>query len=352
MTKKDYYEILGVMKNNSADEIKKAYKKLALKFHPDRAPENKKKEHEEKFKEMSEAYAVLSDPEKRREYDEYGHNNFDQRYSQEDIFHGADFSSIFEEIFGGGFGGFSGHTRQQRGSDLQYNLTISFEESVTGVKKELEFQKNVSCEKCSGTGAKNQEVKICEKCDGKGKVNFVRRTPFGIMNQSIICENCLGKGKIPKINCEKCDGKGIKKQKVKLNVEIPAGVNNGNVLIVHGAGEEMGNGNNGDLQVVIHVKPDKLFQREGNDIQMIHSINFSQAVFGDKIFIPTPYGETKIKIPAGFESGTVMRIRDKGMENVNGYGKGDLYVKINIKTPKKLGRVQKKLLEAWKKLED
>ena len=352
MSKKDYYEILGVSKTSSIEDIKKVYKKLALKFHPDRATEDKKEESEEKFKEISEAYAVLSNPEKRSQYDHSGHNSFDQRYSQEDIFRGGDFSSIFEEIFGGRFGGFSNQNNQRRGSDLQYPLTISFEESVTGVEKEIKFKKNVSCKKCSGTGAKDKEVNICGICHGAGKRNISRKTVFGIMNQAVICENCQGRGKIPKVKCGDCHGKGIIREKVKIKVKVPSGVDNENVLVVEGAGEEINGGENGDLHVVFRVHPHKIFHREGDDIHMIYDINFSQAVLGDKIELPTPYGKTKIKIPSGFVSGTVMRIREKGMENVRVGGKGDLYVKINIKTPTRLNRKQKKLLEEWKSLED
>jgi molecular chaperone DnaJ len=352
MSKKDYYEILGVSKENSQDEIKKIYKKLALKFHPDRAPEDKKKEYEEKFKEMSAAYGVLSDPEKRKKYDQYGSESFDQRYSQEDTFGGTDQNSIFEDLFRSGFGGFSSSRRQQEGNDLQYNLTISFEESVIGLKKELNYEKNVLCKTCFGSGAKNDEVKECEKCHGDGVIKITRRSVFGLINQRVVCDNCYGNGKIPIINCEDCSGKGIRREIVKLDVEIPAGANSGNVLIVNGGGDEINNGNSGDLQIMISVIPHKLFDRDGDDIQMNHYISFSQATLGDKIYIPTPYGDVKIKIPSGFESGTVMRLKGKGIENVNNYGKGDLFVKINIKIPKKLSRAQKKLLQEWEKLEE
>ncbi len=351
MSKKDYYEILGVSKNNSVDEIKKAYKKLALKFHPDRAPEDKKKEYEEKFKEMSEAYAVLSDPKKKQQYDQFGHDQFEGHYSQEDIFRGSDLSSIFEELFGrSGFGGFSGFgsgRKKRKGNDLQYDLIISFEESVKGVEKKLEFKKNVTCKKCSGTGAKNEELKKCDKCNGQGRISISGRTIFGIINQVVQCDECHGKGEIPKVKCSECNGKGVVKKKVVVQVNIPEGVDNGNVLIVSGKGEEISEGVSGDLQVVIRVTPHKLFHREGDDLHLIVPIRFSQAVMGDKIKIPTPYGSTNIKISSGFESGTVMRLKGKGMENVNLSGKGDLYVKIKIETPKKISKKQKKLLEEF-----
>ena len=352
MSNKDYYKILGVSKTDSLEDIKKAYKKLALTFHPDRAPTEKKEEYEEKFKEISAAYAILSDPEKRKQYDQFGPNSFDQRYNQEDIFRGADFSSIFEEIFGEGFGGFTQNTRENRGNDLQYNLTISFEDSVKGLDQEIEYKKNVLCKKCAGTGAKNKKVEPCKKCKGEGIFTQIRRTVFGIINQQTVCDECNGRGEIPKENCPECNGKGIIKQKVKVNIKIPAGINNGNVLIASGQGDEVSNGNNGDLQVVVHVTPHKIFHREGDDLQMIYQISYPQAALGDKIKIPTPYGNTKIKIPSGFTSGTVMRIKGQGMENVNGYARGDLYVQIDIKTLKRLNRKQKKLLEELKKLDE
>jgi len=349
MSKKDYYEILGVSKNNSVDEIKKAYKKLALKFHPDRAPEDKKEEYEEKFKEMSEAYAVLSDPKKKQQYDQFGHDQFGGNYSQEDIFRGSDLSSILEELFGRkGFGGSSSRGRRQRkGEDLQYDLIISFEEAVSGAEKELDFKKDVNCSKCSGTGAKGEEVKKCSECDGEGRINVGRRTVFGIVNQVALCEECQGKGEIPNVKCSECSGNGVVKERVVVKVNIPAGVDNGNILIVSGKGDEISEGISGDLHVVMRVTPHKLFHREGDDLHLIVPIRFSQAVIGDKIEILTPYGPTNIKISSGFESGTVMRLKGKGMENVNQYGRGDLYVKINIETPKKISKKQKKLLEEF-----
>ncbi len=352
MSKRDYYKILGVNKSNSSEEIKKAYKKLALKFHPDRAPFDKNKEYEEKFKEVSEAYAVLSDPKKKQQYDQFGHNGFDQRYSQEDIFKGADLSSIFEELFGRRFGGFSDFgsgLKKRKGNDLQYNLIISFEESVTGVEKELEFKKNVTCKKCSGTGAKNEELKKCDKCNGQGRINVSSRTIFGTINQIAECDECHGKGEVPKVNCGECHGKGVVKETVRFKVELLPGIDNGNILVVQGKGDEISGGSPGDLYVSVRVTPHKLFNREGDDVHMIIPIKFSQAIMGDRIEIPTPYGSTKIKIPSGFESGTVMRLRDQGMENVHRYRKGDLYVKINIKTPTKISLKQKKLLKEFER---
>jgi len=352
MTNKDYYEILGVNKSSSKEEIKKAYKKLALKYHPDRASKEKQKEYEEKFKEISEAYAVLSDEGKRKNYDSFGHSGFDQRYSQEDIFRGADFSNIFEELFGndffGGeniFGDLFGRNRIKRGRDLQYNLTISFEEAAFGCEKELNIRKNVICEKCNGTGAENGELISCEKCNGLGQLRINRRTPFGVFTQATICPKCNGTGKIPKQKCKHCNGKGIVNENKKVKVKIPAGIDEGQVLKVPGKGECIKDGKPGSLLIVMSIKPHKFFKRKGDDIYFTLSISFSQAALGDKIKIPTLLGETKIKILPGIESGKILRLKNKGIENVNGYGKGDEFIKIEIKTPKKLTRKQKNLFK-------
>ena len=352
MANKDYYKILGVDKSSSKEEIKKAYKKLALKYHPDRVAEEKKKESEEKFKEISEAYAVLSNEEKRKNYDAFGHSGFNQRYSQEDIFRGADFSNIFEEIFGGGFFGESsifsdlfGRNRIRRGRDLQYNLTISFEEAAFGCEKELNIKKNLTCEKCGGTGAEKGELISCEKCGGTGQIRINRKTPFGIFTQATFCPKCNGTGKIIKKKCKFCDGKGIVNKKIKIKIKIPAGIDDGQALRVQGKGEEVKEGKSGDLLVVMNIKPHKFFKRQRNDIYFTLPISFSQAALGDEIKIPTLYGDTKIKIPSGIESGKILRLKNKGIENIQGFGKGDEFVNIKIETPKKLTRKQKKLFK-------
>ena len=350
MTKKDYYKLLGVDENDTKEEIKKAYKKLALKYHPDRAPEDKKEEYEEKFKEISEAYAVLNDDTKRKQYDSFGHSAFEQRYSQEDIFRGADFSSIFEELFNGGiFDSFRGNSgrrnRARRGRDLQYDLVIDFEEAVFGTEKELKLRKNIICPKCDGTGAENKESIICNKCNGKGYTSVNRETPFGILRQQNICSKCGGEGQIPKKVCKHCGGAGIIKDDKKLKIKIPAGIDNEQILRISNEGEVIKNGEAGDLLVVIIVKPHKIFERQEDNIYITLPINFSQAALGDKIEIPTLYGDTTIKIPSGIESGTILRLKNKGVENVNGYGKGDQFVKIKINTPNKLTKQQKDLFE-------
>jgi len=341
MNKKDYYEILGVSKSDSKDAIKKVYKKLALKYHPDRAPEEKKKEYEEKFKEISEAYAILSDEDKRKRYDSLGHGAFDQRYSQEDIFRGSDISSILRDLFRGSFSG--GSRESNFGEDLQYGLTIDFEEAVFGCEKEIEIKRNILCDSCDGTGAEDKRLEKCNKCNGEGRIVVNLKTPFGIFRQAIICSKCTGEGNIPKQICRECNGKGIINKRKKVKIGIIQGINNGQILRVSGEGNAIKYGENGDLFIVINVKLHKFFTREGDDIYLEFPISFSQAALGCKVSIPTLSGSTKIKIPAGTESGTILRLRGRGIKNVNGYGTGDQFINLKVKTPKRLNRNQKKL---------
>ena len=355
MTKKDYYELLGVNKNSTKEEIKKAYKKLALKHHPDQSSEENKNESEEKFKEISEAYAALSDETKRKQYDNFGHNAFDQRYNQEDIFRNSDFSSIFEEIFNGGFNNFngfnSGSRRRKMGRYMQYELIINFEDAVFGTEKELDLKKETSCSTCKGTGATDKELIHCHECEGKGHQNINIKTPFGILRQSATCSKCEGTGKLPKKNCKDCHGRGIVKKDLKLKIKIPAGIDNGQILRVEGEGEAIKNGRTGDLLVVIKIRPHKIFEREGDNIYMTCSISFSQAALGDTIKIPTVDGTSTIKIHQGIEPETILRLKGKGITNIEGYDKGDQFVKIKIKTPNKLTKHQQKLFEELSKTE-
>lgn len=351
MAKKNYYEILGIGKGSTKDEIKKVYKKLALKYHPDRSSEESKEKNEEKFKEISEAYAVLSDEAKRKQYDNFGASAFGQNYNQDDIFRSSNFSSIFEEIFGGFGGGSGGGSRKRRGSDLQYNLIIDFGEAVFGCEKELNLKKDVACEKCSGTGAKNGKLVKCEECGGKGQRVVDVKTPFGILRQQVVCRKCEGSGKVLKNKCEKCNGKGVVMENKKIKLNIPRGIDNNQVLKVRGDGEVVKNGLPGDLLVVIKIKPDKIFEREGDDVYIVFPINFSQAAIGCKLSVPTLYGDSTIKIPEGIESDTVLRLKDKGVENINGYGRGYQFVKIKIRTPEKLTKKQKELFKELSKTE-
>jgi len=353
MAKRDYYDILGINKSASKDEIKKAYKKLALKYHPDR---NSGKDAEEKFKEISEAYAVLSDDSKRQQYDTFGHAGFDQRYTQEDIFRGADFNDIFEDLFGESsnifdmfFGRGFGGKRQRKGNDLQYNLSIEFEEAVFGATKEIIINKDVKCEHCNGTGAEHGELKQCDVCHGSGLQRRTQRTPFGIFQTQTTCRNCNGEGEVAKKACIHCNGYGIEKKSKEIKIKIPKGINEGQFLRIKGEGQHIKNGISGDLFVVINIKPHKFFTREENNVYMEFPISFSQAALGDEIKVPTLYGEVKMKIPSGTQSHTLFRLKGKGIEDVNDNSVGDQYVRIILKTPSKLNKKQKELFDELSK---
>ncbi|MDD5331567.1 MAG: molecular chaperone DnaJ [Candidatus Nanoarchaeia archaeon] len=348
MTKKDYYETLGVSKGATKEEIKKAYKKLALKFHPDR---NKESGAEEKFKEISEAYAVLSDDTKRSQYDQFGHAGFDQRYSQEDIFRGANFDDIFSEIFGDSFGGsifetFFGGSRGKRrykGTDLRYDLTITLKEAAKGVEKKIKLNRSKLCEECEGSGA--EELKICSKCNGQGQVRINQRTPFGIFTQIGTCNNCNGSGKEIVKKCKKCNY-GLIEEEDTLKINIPAGVDSGTRLRIPGEGEYNKHSDEpGDLYIYIEVEDDDIFERQGNDLILEVPITFSQATLGDTIKVPTLEKEIEIKIPAGTQSGTIMKLKGKGIPYLNSSRVGDILVRINLITPTKLSKKQKDLFE-------
>jgi|SRR3989344_1662622 len=354
MAKKDYYEILGISKNASKDDIKKAYKKLAVKYHPDSSGD---KSTEEKFKELSEAYAVLSDDEKRKTYDSYGHTGFDQRYSREDIFRNADFSSIFDDIFGdeSPFGDsifnmfFGGSRRKRKGNDLKYNLAIDFEEAVHGTEKIIALEKEALCKECNGTGAKNSNTVKCPKCNGAGRYARTQRTPFGIFTQSSTCDECEGHGKIARELCDECEGYGIIDETRKIKIKIEKGIDEGHVLKVSHEGRVIKNGEPGDLYVVISIKPHEFFKREGNDIYVDIPISFSQAALGDEIEVPTLDGTALIKIPSGTQTDTVFRLKNKGIADLYERHHGDLFVRVLVKTPASLNKKQKELLIEFSK---
>lgn len=343
MAKKDYYEVLGISKDSSKEEIEKAFRKLAMKYHPD---VSKEANAAEKFKQISEAYAVLSDDEKKKQYDTFGSDAFGQAYSQEDIFRGFDFDDIFGEMFGGGsifdmfFGG-PRRRRVRRGSNLRYDLELGFEEAAFGTKKEIEVPRHEKCKKCDGTGSKDKEMVSCPDCHGSGIYKQTHRTPFGMFSQTTTCRACGGTGEVMKEACPECHGKGLFRKKRKIKVTVPAGVDTGYTLRISGEGEAIRNGPNGDLFVVVHVKPHKIFKRDEDDIYLEIPITFSQAALGDEIEIPTLKGKAKLKVPAGTQSGTVFRLKGQGIENIDGYDKGDEYVKINVHTPTKLSKKEK-----------
>lgn len=359
MTKRDYYEILGVEKNASKADIKKAYRKLALKYHPDKNPN---KDAEEKFKEISEAYAVLYDDEKRGLYDQYGHSGIDQRYSYEDIFRGADFSDIFrgmgfdfdfgfgfDDIFERFFGhrmGFDRRSTRRRGADLRYDIEISLENAFNGFETTIRVPRSETCDNCNGSGAKpGTSPKKCQQCGGTGQMRSSRRTAFGMFTQVTTCSKCHGQGTYIQNPCSECRGSGIVQKTRNIELKIPKGVDDGSQLRLAGEGEA-GSGGTGDLYIVIHVKKHPKFNRRGHDLHMIKDILFPEASIGTKLEIEAINGQIeKLKIPEGTQNGDIFRIRGRGMPGLRGRAQGDLFVEIHIKTPKKLTRKARKLLE-------
>ena len=357
--KKDYYEILGVPKDAAVAQIKKAYRSLALKHHPDRVTEDKKAEAAEKFKEISEAYGVLSDAKKRSTYDQFGHAGIDQNYTADDIFRGADFSSIFGEsglgdifsqFFGGGgfdfFGGRETSRRPRRGRDIQYEVDVTLQEAFTGVRKKIKIPRNEHCNDCDGTGAKNGgALKKCETCGGRGQV--VMSSGFFSMQQT--CSACRGQGQVITEYCPKCQGKGVNRVTRTIDVNIPPGVDNTSRLRVGGEGE-VGKGGPGDLYLYIHVLPHETFQREENDLYMQLPLSFVTAALGGDISVPTLDGNVEMKIPAGTQSGKTFRLKGKGMPSLRGQYRGEQYVKVMIEVPRKLTNEQRELLEQFAKI--
>lgn len=360
--KRDYYEILGVQKGASVDEIKRSYRNLALKYHPDRVSPDKKKEAEEKFKEISEAYAVLSDPQKRSQYDQFGHAGIDSRYTYEDIFKGADFGSIFEDLgFGGSifgdifedlgiFGGsFSSGRRRgpRRGRDLEYEVEISFEDAAFGVKKTINVPRYDTCDVCKGEGAKPGTKKTtCSTCGGKGQI--LQSTGFFSITQT--CPDCRGEGTIIKNPCTKCAGSGKVRLTKRIEVGIPAGVDTGSRLRVQGEGEAGSKGGpRGDLYIYINVKDHPIFERHGYDIICEVPISFPIAALGGEVEVPTLNGKVMMKIPEGTQSGKIFRLAQKGIKRLRGYGSGDQLVRIIVETPAHLNSEQKHILKEFAK---
>lgn len=355
MNKRDYYEILGVSKSATEAEIKSAFRKLAKQYHPD---VSKEANAAEKFKEVQEAYAVLSDSQKRQQYDQFGHEAFSQRngggaqggYD----FSGFDFGDIFDDIFGNGFGfgGFGGgrqsQARRQKGRDSLLKVNLTFEEAVFGTKKTINVDVMENCDECNGHGGHGE--KTCPTCHGSGSVTVEQRTMFGSFMSKITCSTCNGKGKTYDKVCSKCRGNGKIKQNKEIDLTIPAGVDNGNQLRLSGKGEPGINGGpNGDIYVEFSIKNHQIFEREENDIYLELPITVTEAVLGVKKDIPTLYGSVKLTIPSGSKDGDKHRIKGKGVANVNGYGKGDMYVVIKVVVPTKLTKEQKHLFEQLSK---
>jgi molecular chaperone DnaJ len=350
--KRDYYEVLGVSKTSSSDEVKQQYRKLALKFHPDR---NKSSEAGEHFKEISEAYAVISDPEKKQIYDQHGHAGVDGRYSSEDIFQGAQgggVDSIFESIFGRGGGGFGFNQQQQQGSDLLYETHVTLEEVLHGKKMEINLQKQVQCDICNGSGAKpGTNKKTCGTCNGQGQVRQTRNMGFASFVTAAPCSACRGQGSIIETPCNECKGQGKKKGNKTVTFEIPQGVDSGDYTVPN-EGNEIPDGVNGDLIVRIRVQPHSKFNRDGKDIFYDHDLSMIDAALGCQITVPTLEGTEKIKVDAGSQPNTIIKLKGKGVTHINYRGKGDQFVRIVVNVPKKLNKHQKNLLDEFRKTSD
>ena len=353
MSKRDYYEVLGVGKDASKDEIKKAYRKLARKYHPD---VSKEENAEDKFKEAKEAYEVLGDEQKRAQYDQFGHagpqsGGFGGFGGGAQDFGG--FGDIFDMFFGGG-GARRNPNAPQQGADLQYTMTLDFEEAVFGKETEITIPKEEKCDTCDGSGAKpGTKKKTCPHCQGSGQLNQEQNTPFGKVVNRRACHYCQGTGEIIPDKCEDCGGTGRVKKNVTIKVSIPAGIDEGQQIRVSGKGEPGKNGGPpGDLFVVIAIKPHEFFRREGDHIFLELPITFAQAALGDEISVPTVHGKVMFKIPAGTQTGKIFRLKGKGSPNVRGHGHGDQHVKVRVVTPTKLTSEQKELLKQFNESTD
>lgn len=355
--KRDYYEVLGVQKNAAEPEIKKAYRKLAKENHPDLNPGDKAAEA--RFKEINEAYEILSDSDKRARYDQFGFAGVDPNYAAQNGGFGggfdggfdfSDLGDIFGSFFGGGFGGATrSRTGPQRGESLRMALTITFEEAAFGCEKEVSLDRVEQCETCKGTGAApGTSPETCSNCGGTGTVQQRRQTPMGVFATTSPCPRCGGRGKIIPTPCKDCGGTGQMRKRKTVKVSIPAGIDNGQIISLRGQGNAGKNGGlPGDLQIVVSVQPHQLFRRDGADVYCNAPITFTQAVLGGELEIPTIDGKVKYDIPEGTQTGTTFRLRNKGIPNVNGRGRGDQFVTVHIETPRNLTREQKDALRKF-----
>ena len=358
--KRDYYEVLGVEKGASDDELKKAYRKIAKKYHPDLNPDNK--EAETKFKEANEAYEVLSDKDKRARYDQFGFAGVDPNfgggagggnpYGAGGM--GFDFSDIFDSFFGGGFGGGGRRANPnapRRGTDVEASVVISFEEAAKGCKKNVSFHQIENCPDCSGTGAAaGTQPKTCPNCNGSGQVRINQRTPFGVVQSVGTCDRCGGKGKIVETPCKTCDGKGRLRRQKTIEITIPAGIDDEQVLNVSGRGNAGSNGGpSGDLHVYISVRPHAIFQRRGNDVWCEMPVTFTQAALGADVTVPTLDGKVSYHIHEGTQPGDVFKLKGRGIPSLHGRGRGDQYVQVTVEVPKNLSKRQKEILAEFEK---
>lgn len=350
--KRDYYEVLGVQKGASEDEIKKAYRGLAKKYHPDLNPGDK--EAEAKFKEVNEAYEVLSDSDKRARYDQFGHAGVDPNFGGgagggSPFQGGFDFTDIFDSFFGGGFGGSARRANPnapRRGSDVQANIAISFEEAAKGCTKTINYQQIENCADCHGTGAAaGTSPKTCPNCNGTGQVRISQRTPFGVVQSAQTCDRCHGSGKIIETPCKTCDGKGKVRRKKTLEVTVPAGIDDEQILNVGGKGNAGSNGGPaGDLHVYVSVRPHPVFERRGNDVWCEMPITFTQAALGADVEVPTLDGKVSYHVHEGTQPGDVFRLKGKGIQSLHSRMRGDQYVQITVEIPRNLNEKQKELL--------
>ena len=361
--KRDYYEVLGVSKTATDAEIKKAYRKLAMKYHPDYNPGDK--EAEEKFKEINEANEVLSDEKKRQLYDQYGFAGVDPTYAAQNGGgpggfsgfggDGVDLGDIFGDIFGGGFGGFGGSSRQanpnapRKGQDIRVRITLSFDEAVHGCKKNITITRQQECTECHGSGcAAGSSPETCPDCGGRGYVVTQQRTPFGVMQSQQPCSHCGGRGTIIRNPCKTCRGTGKTAARKSLEINIPAGIDDDQNIALRGQGDAGSNGGPaGDVIVHVTVKADPMFERDGYDVTIHVPITFSQAVLGDDVEVPTVDGRIVQHIPEGTQSGTKFRLRGQGIQYLNGRGRGDQYVIVDVEIPKKVTRAQREALKAF-----
>ncbi len=362
--KRDFYEVLGLKKGASPEEIKKAFRKKAMEYHPDKNPGDKVAE--DKFKEVNEAYEILSNKDKKDKYDRFGHAGVDPNagfgggggfggfggFGGGGSASGGGFEDIFGDIFGGMFGGGGGQSQRRRnaprkGQDLQKAIRITFEEAAFGTKKKVTINRNVTCPDCKGTGAeKGTDKKTCPDCNGTGQVQTQQKTPFGTFTNVGTCPRCKGTGEIIEHPCKKCGGSGQIRKNVTINVDIPAGVDNDSIISLRGQGEPGTNGGPpGDLYVIISVTPHKLFVRQGYDLRIEIPITFTQASLGDDIVVPTLKEKVSYKVPAGTQPNTVFRLKGKGIKSTRGNKVGDLYVKVILEIPTKLNGDQKKLIK-------
>ena len=352
MAVKDYYEVLGVQKGANKNQIKDAYRKLALQYHPDR---NKSPEAEERFKEVSEAYAVLSDDEKRRQYDSFGREGVYQRYSQEDIFRGADFGEFFRGT-GFGFGdlfsqffGSAGGGRPNRGEDLTYHLQLNLEDLVSDSTREIEIPRTEVCPACEGSGAKpGTSPKTCSNCGGTGQVQKVQSAGFARLVRVTACDSCKGRGYTIDSPCIECRGRGTVERKRKISLVVPGGLDDGHTLRLKGEGDAGENGAPpGDLYILVNVRPHRVFTRENSDVFFTTKINAIQAMLGTEVKVPTLYGEAVLEVPAGTQPGERFTIKDRGLPKLGGRGKGNEYVQVNVEVPRHLSGSQKELLKKF-----